>query len=93
MKLTKNDKELLIEWGHEESDFGQIERASKKTTYTEINQTTSKKVTMKRAIEILGRKSFLSGISRSAFHWTAMREGEDGNTAIYFDSSKYFETI
>ena len=40
---------------------------------------------MKKAIEILGRKEFLSGLARSTFHWDSQR-GD-----VSFDSSKLFE--
>ena len=43
-----------------------------------------------QALEILGEKKFLSGISRSAYHYTAARETEDGEFVVYFDSSVLF---
>ena len=85
MKLTNKDKELLTSWGHPESDFAQIEKAMSKTTY----ETNGKKISRDEALETLGRKEYLSGISRSAFHWSACR-GEEGNY-VYFDSSKLFK--
>jgi hypothetical protein len=86
MKLTSGDKELLIKWGHNEEDLNQIEEAITKTVY-EMN---GKKITIDKAIDILGRETYLSGISRSAFHWSACRENEKGQE-IYFDSSKLFK--
>ena len=86
MKLTKEDKELLKNWGHEERDFNQIEEATIKTTY----KTNRNKITANEALDILGRKVYLSGISRSAFHWSACRQNEKGQT-VYFDSSKLFK--
>lgn len=86
MKLTKEDKELLKNWGHEERDFNQIEEATIKTTY----ETNRNKITANEALDILGRKVYLSGISRSAFHWSACRQNEKGQT-VYFDSSKLFK--
>ena len=53
------------------------------------DNTVEEKITIKGAIELLGRKNFLSGIARSAFHWDAMRETEDGRK-IFFDSSRLF---
>lgn len=85
MKLTKDDKEYLREIGHEECDFSQIERASGKTVY----MYQSKRIGQKKAIEFLGRRKYLSGIARSAFHWSACRETADGN-CVYFDSSRFF---
>lgn len=81
MKLTNSDKTLLKSWGYEEKDFAQIEEATQKTDYILNN----KKISQKEALGKLGRKEYLSGISRSAFHFTAMRNG------ILFDSSKLFK--
>lgn len=86
MKLTKTDKELLIKWGHKEDDIKQIEKATTKTTY-ELN---NEKISRERAIELLGREEYLSGISRSAFHWSSVRNTNNGET-VYFDSSKLFK--
>jgi len=88
MILQKKDINKLKEWGVKESDFEQIERATHKsiTTYT-LND---KNITREKAIELLGREAWLSGILRSAFHWTAARIVKDGNNVIIFDSSKLF---
>lgn len=85
MKLTKSDKEYLKEIGYLECDFSQIERASGKTDY----MYQSKRIGQKKAIELLGRKKYLSGIARSAFHWSACGETADGS-CIYFNSSHFF---
>lgn len=87
MKLTKLDKEYLKDLGVSEEDFRQIEEATTKTKYELDN----KNISRTRAIEILGREIYLSGITRSAFHWSAVRYSLDGNTTIYFDSSKLFQ--
>jgi len=86
MKLTSTDKELLINWGYREEDLNQIERATTKTTY-EMN---GKKISVNEVLEVLGRETYLSGISRSAFHWSAVRNNNDGEE-VYFDSSKLFK--
>lgn len=86
MKLTSKDKELLTEWGHREEDLNQIERATTKTTY----ETNGKKISVNEALDVLGRETYLSGISRSAFHWSSCRENEKGQM-VYFDSSKLFK--
>lgn len=88
MKLTKEDKELLTKRGYEESDFPQIERAFNKrvTTY----QMGGKPISREEAIEALGWERYLSGISRSAFHYTAARETKNG-CSILFDSSNLFK--
>lgn len=90
MKLTKEDKKLLKDWGYPDEDLKQIERAITKTTYElAMNSfnTRDNKVTRNEAIKILGRKEYLSGIVRSAFHWNACRQNDKGQI-VYFDSSK-----
>lgn len=88
MKLTSEDKTLLLRWGYQAADFPQIEAAlqARNTKYTLDEQTISQAA----AIAVLGRKQFLTGISRSAFHATAARETEDGKIVL-FDSSRMFK--
>lgn len=87
MKLTKADTEQLLDWGHPERDFPQIEEAMKKskTKY----RLGDKQITREEAISLLGRKQYLAGISRSAFHYTASQCLDDGQV-VYFDSRKLF---
>lgn len=88
MKLTVADKELLKKWGYPEKDFEQIEMATeaKCTTY-EMN---GEKISATKAIEVLGREAYLSGIGRSAFHFTSFRENDNGQ-GVHFNSSKLFK--
>ena len=86
MKLTSEDKKVLKENRYYDEDISQIEKAITKTVY-EMN---GEKISQKKALEILGRKEYLSGISRSAFHCSAVRNNSNGET-VYFDSSKLFE--
>lgn len=87
MRLTDQDKKWLRDMGHDDKDFPQIEKAMYKcyTIYGLGKETISRE----QAIALLGRKTYLSGISRSAFHYTAARKTDDGRT-VYFDSSKLF---
>lgn len=89
MKLTNDDKILLRKWGFDDSDIRQISEAM------QVRYTTYKlgvnPIPRAKAIELLGRREFLSGIARSAFHWTAARSTESGEI-VYFDSSKYFRS-
>lgn len=87
MKLTNEDKELLMDWGHPKEDLKQIERATSKTIYT---LDSGEKISASEALTILGRNVYLSGISRSAFHWTSYRESEKGQS-VHFDSSRLFQ--
>ncbi len=88
MKLTKEDKDLLLSWGHTEQDLPQIKEAtcSTKTKY----ELEGEPIDRDEAIRLLGRTAYLSGISRSAFHWSAARETDDGRV-VYFDSSRLFK--
>ena len=86
MKLRKIDKVMLEELNVPEKDWAQIEAAISKTTF-EYNK---RRISASEASRLLGRKEFLSGMSRSAFHWSATRETPDGAT-VYFDSIRYFK--
>ena len=86
MKLTEKDKNYLRNLGNKDADLKQIEEAANVTTYTNRG----KRISRNKAIELLGREEWLSGISRSAFHWTAGRMAKD-NTEVDFDSSRLFK--
>ena len=87
MKLTEKDKIILRELGHLDEDFAQIERAmDKRITKYEID---SRVVTREDVLELLGRRDYLSGLSRSAFHCTSSKVKD--NHYISFDSSKLFK--
>ena len=86
MKLTDSDKALLIKWGFKKADLGQIEKATNKTEYIIDNE----KITLTEVLDILNREDYLSGISRSAFHWSACRQNDKGQI-IHFDSSNLFK--
>lgn len=92
MKLTKQDIMTLKDWGENDEDITQIEEATSKTKFTLHDRVTgiSEKIGIRKAIEILGRETFLSGIDRSAFHFTSYREDDTGRYGISFDSSRLF---
>lgn len=85
MKLTNKDKKILRSFGHSDSDFVQIEEAAGKTKY----DLEGKRISRAKVIELIGRKQFLAGLSRSAFHWSAAQLTDDG-MEVGFDSSAYF---
>lgn len=87
MKLTKDDKAILMEFGYPNEDLRQIEKAIGKTKYT---LSSGNRVSAERAVELLGRRTYLSGIARSAFHRTAVRQVENSKETVFFDSSKLF---
>jgi len=86
MILTNEDKQYLIECGYEKEDFNQIARAISKTTY----EYKGEKISVQKAIDVIGREAFLSGIARSAFHWTSAREDKAGE-CVFFDSHSLFK--
>ena len=93
MKLTKADKAYLISINESEQDFPQIEEAMEVTKYelTDADgKETIRSISRKEAIELLGRENWLSGLDRSAFHWTAMRQTKDEKGYVLFDSAKLF---
>lgn len=91
MKLTKSDKTYLLSIGTPNEDLEQIEYATNKTRYTEISSKdgSEKRISMTAAIKILGRETWLNGLSRSSFHSTAIRE--NGGNSVFFDSSIIFK--
>lgn len=86
MELSKTDKKVLRDWGHSKKDIEQIEVATSLTRY----EYKGKLISDAKARRLLGDKEYLSGISRSAFHFSASRETPDGET-VSFDSSALFE--
>ena len=74
-------------WGLDpESDLGQIEEAARRTAY----EYDGKRISRGEAISLLGRRSYLAGISRSAFHHTSVQLTPE-EKPVYFDSSRLFE--
>ena len=70
----------------------QLAKAMKVTEYTlkTAGIDGEKRISADKAFEILGERKFLSGISRSAFHYTSARKSEDEKYTVHFDSSKLF---
>lgn len=88
MKLTKLDIEILRSMNYNNKDIQQIIEVAKgnNTTYEYNNQ----KIPAQKAIDLVGRKTYLSALTRSAFHWSATATNE--NKTVYFDSSNFFKT-
>lgn len=91
-KLNKEHQAIILDFGYPKEDLKQIERALSKTDFElltpEKNQ--DEKISKDKAIEILGEKEFLSGMCRSAFHYSAVRENKFGQK-VYFNSSRLFK--
>ena len=94
MKLTNKDKKYLISIGYNTEDFSLIEETTKHIKYELLpNGNKSKygfRLNQKKVIEILGRDAFISGLGRSTFHWSAVRnvETQKGTISIYFERIK-----
>lgn len=89
MKLTETDQKLLKKRGYSDKDFSQKETAINTSKYYIYNdQKKSVSITPEKAIKLLGKEEFLSGIARSAFHWSAMRV--NNNIKVLFDSKRLF---
>lgn len=85
MRLSEQEKQGLIQSGYRKTELRQIELASSRTRYECGNI----EITADEALDILGREKFINGLSRSAFHWSAVQSSEDGRN-VYFDSSYLF---
>lgn len=99
MKLTGNDKQYLLgkvymgETKTLEDDLPQIEEAANVTTYTLYEDNRNRgMITRDQAIELVGCEMWLSGLARSAFHWTACRQvlTNPDRAYVMFDSKKLF---
>ena len=94
MKLTEKDKADLLALDVPPEDFWQIAEAAqlKYTKYAVYAKGAEKgrHISRDEAIRLLGRKEWLSGLSRSAFHFTACRDTIDGASFVLFDSHKLF---
>lgn len=104
MDLSLEEKEILSELGYPEADIPQIEAAMRKdmTAYsvrpleTGPHQETAeagpcRRVSREEAIALLGKRRYLAGLGRSAFHWSAAQHTEDGKAEVYFDSGRLFK--
>ncbi|RHU02394.1 hypothetical protein DW711_10760 [Ruminococcus sp. AM27-16] len=87
IKLSESDKNYFKKRGYLDQDIPQIERAIEVMQYENEND---KKVSTKYVLDNMDRETWLSGIGRASFHWSAARETRDGKT-IFFDASKLFK--
>lgn len=77
-------EKIIVDLGHSPGDIQQILEAEKKASFT-LND---KKISQKKAIELLGKRDYWSGIGRAAFHWSSGRFSPAGNVSI--DCRRYF---
>lgn len=87
-RLSARDKRQLLEWGYLSEDLEQIEIEANVCTYELYSRKGDKQGNIDRdeAIRILGRKEWLSGIGRTAFHWSAGTENKSGTKQVSFES-------
>lgn len=92
MKTTKEMEDILLSFGHPKEDLWQLKKAIREADLTLVEKKTGKetRINNEKAVEILGLKTFLSGISRSAFHATASRDSENGKYSVSFDLLKWW---
>lgn len=91
--LSKEHQAIILNFGYPEKDLEQIEKALQYTDfelYYDNDTIEDAIISRDKAIEILGEERFLSGMCRSAFHWSATRENPQGQK-VYFDSSRLFK--
>lgn len=86
-KMTEKDKQYYLGCGYLEKDLPQIEEAMNVTTYEDDK---GKPLSREDVLKRMKREKWLSGIGRSAFHWSAARETKRGKV-ILFDASALFE--
>lgn len=103
MVLQKQDMDILKRWGYLDRDIPQIQEGIKVSTYElykrlknpdaedfEDRSKLVRNLTAKEAYRRLGREAFLSGIGRSAFHWSSVRVCTNENYFVMFDSEALF---
>lgn len=88
MTLSASDKELLLNCGYSEDDIPQIQRAYQKSMTKYCLENT--RITREKAISVLGWEAYLTGLARSAFHVTAVRETKNSEI-VYFNSRNLFK--
>lgn len=94
MVLQTKDVNLLLSWGYQVAEIPQIQDAIYKSEYMQYELEPPykeiKQLTAEEAYKKLGHRQFLSGISRSAFHWSASREYSK-KYGVAIDSSRLFK--
>lgn len=90
--LSQQHKETILNFGYPKEDLKQIEKALSKTDFELFGDNLpEEKISKEKALEIIGEEEFLSGICRSAFHWSAVRENKGNGLKVYFNSSRLFQ--
>jgi hypothetical protein len=77
-RLSESDVQILRNLGYNEEDLPYIDNAIGKTKLIMCKDGTNKRISVKKAREILGDERFLAGMGRSTFHRTTSQENESG---------------
>ena len=87
MKTTKEMENYFLRIGHPKEDLWQLKKAIREVKLTLYDKKSGKetKINNVQAVNILGLETFLSGISRSAFHASCSRETKDRKQEVNFD--------
>lgn len=91
--LTKRDKTYLMKIGYLSSDMPYIEAAVGSMKYEYWGKHGEEKIDRERAIALVGKQAWLSGIGRACFHASAVREtkgSHKGRSQVYFDNYSAF---
>lgn len=94
-RLTKRDKSYLLGVGYLESDLFWIEKDVNETMRYKHSHRNGKEeaITRERAIELVGKQAWLSGVARACFHASSARETKgspSGKACVYFDNHESF---
>lgn len=90
--LTKRDKTYLMRIGYLSCDLPYIERAAGSMKYEYWKRHGEEKIDQERAIALVGKHAWLSGIGRACFHASAVREtkgSHKGRSEVYFENSAF----
>lgn len=87
--LTKRDKAYLMKIGYLSCDLPYIEAAVGSMKYEYWKAGKEEKIDQERAITLVGKHAWLSGIGRACFHSSAVRETKcsHGRNCVYFKDS------
>lgn len=87
-QLTDFQKNTFLEIGFKDEDLNQLLLAINLSSYEKED---GLKISRENVIRILGELKYLYGISRSAFHYTAVQYDDKNKNTIYFNSSMLFK--
>ncbi len=87
-RLTESHKAILKESGTREQNFPWLEEGANRGTFV-LDETLpeARAINAWEALELLGERTFLSGLDRATDHWTCDRETPDGKHTVSFNMS------